>query len=582
MEKLTLPLGVTWTTGVGLRGVPQWGPPGGRRRGQQLHRGGLFPDPPGRRRRRGGSVGLFPPRTGRTPPGGVRPVRLGVLGVGRFFPNGVAPLSGPTRGGADSLGLLRGGTPRARWCYLFARGGRFPSLGWSKAATPREVSPVFRGRPYQSGYLTRLAYLTGKTKEDCFRRVNRVVPRGGPWGANRGTTRLTRVVSIRSKVTPRRGAHSGVWFNVSPVNWTPPPGGLLSRTPRVRPVLRSRRRSRGVRLRRLVSLTVYRRGVKINFFLNRPRRWRRKGTGKLARRYRTFEGDLRRRWRWYARPPGWHPRRRPRRRWLRRRRKWFSREVYRFLRRNRRGRPRRGYPRRGGFLGFSRPVRWPTGVVRFRRFRRFRRRWTPRGRTWSPRRVHRAHRNALRRRSPPRGGRLPVRVRHTRVNPRRPRFWRFRSPRVWRRRFHPRGKIHLRRGGGLPPQGGWWSSRGFGGGGILSRWGGIFTSGGVPRGGLRRIIRVAPAGVFQRVTWLLGVGLAHYPRTRAGTLQRVPALGTPRGRASLVRKWLKKGMATRGERTWAARAAAELFGPSRAVRSREDYLKVAVAGGALL
>jgi len=50
----------------------------------------------------------------------------------------------------------------------------------------------------------------------------------------------------------------------------------------------------------------------------------------------------------------------------------------------------------------------------------------------------------------------------------------------------------------------------------------------------------------------------------------------------LVRKWLTKAIATRGDRNWVTRVTSELVHPVRAVRSREDYLKIAVAGGALL
>jgi hypothetical protein len=465
-----------------------------------------------------------------------------------------------------------------RWVYLFGRGGKFVSPRWSQSI-PTRSSKIYRGRPYQLGYLLGLAGLWGGVVEPPRGGLNRVSFRSTPRGSRLSYPRG------QKKNPPRSSLISSLGVLSSPRDWSLNSPGVPVRktTPGVPRGLKiSRRAPRGGRLA-FFSILGYHKKIKNNYFSGRPRRWKRKGTGKLARRYRTFEGDLRRRWRWFARPSGWRPRRR-RRRWLRRRRKWLERKTYRQLRRNRRGRPRRGPPRRGGLFGFVRWVRWSTGVKRFRRFRRFRRRWALRGKLWTPRGVHRVQKNFYHRRRSPRGGSLFFRLRTPRGNPRRPRFWRFRSPRRRsRRRWTPRRKIHLRQGRGVPSQFKWWVSPGGSPPGeTTSRWGGKFISRGVPRELTRKIFRSYPSGVFQRTTWLLRVGLGHHPRTRAGTLQRVASLGTPRGGASLVRKWLTKASSTRGDRTWAARLTSEVVHPTRAIRSREDYLKVAVAGGALL
>ena len=579
MEDLTLPAGVTWTTGLGLRGTPGWGvnPP---RRGQTPHPRGLWVLPRGGRPRRGGSVPAFP--VSRIPPGGVLPRCLGNPRVGNWFPGGVTPSPHPGRPGGDALALTRGATPVGRWAYLFGRGGRFVSPRWGRTP-PGRFSKIYRGRPYQLGYLVGLSGLWGGLTESSPRGLlNRVSSRGVPRG--------TRLSNPRGVNSPPRGirltSSGGAISSVRDWSFSPPrdPRGRKTSSGTIRGFKNSPPVDfHGGRLS-FFSILGYHKKAKTNYFVRRPRRWRRKGTGKLARRYRTFGGDLRRRWRWFARPPGWRPRRK-RRRWLRRRRKWLERKTYRQLRRNRRGRPRRGPPRRGGLFGFARRVRWSTGVKRFRRLRRLRRRVGLRGKLWTPRGVRRVQKNFYHRRRTPRGGSLVVRLRSSRGDPRRSRFWRFRSPRRRvRRRWPPRGKIHLREGRGVPSQFKWWNTpestphRE-----VTSRWGGKFISRGTPREGLtRKILRGHPSGVFQRTTWLLGVGLGHHPRTRAGTLQRVASLGTPRGTASLVRKWLTKAISTRGDRTWAARVTSEVVYPTRAIRSREDYLKVAVAGGALL
>jgi len=577
MENLTLPGGVTWVVGLGLRGFPTWGPTR-QRRGQIPHPGGLWLLPRGRPRR-GGLVRSTP--VDRIPPVGAPPRRGGGPLVGRFFPAGVVPFAHPGRSPGDQLALTRGSTPPGRWVYLFGRSGWGVSPRWSRVPPVGEIPQPRRGRTYQTNYLAGLATLWGPTREVTRRVPTRVGTRRVTWKTNRVGTRLTHPVEKRSScfsllANPQRGSL------FLPRDWTPPPGGSPRGGRFRRDPLTGGVQSRTNKYKRLAlfSLLWYHKKIKASFFVRRPRRWRRKGTGKLARRYRTFGGDLRRRWRWFARPGGWRPRRR-RRRWLRRRRKWLERKTYRQLRRNRRGRPRRGPPP-GGFFGFIRSVRWSTGVKRFRRLRRLRRRGGLRGVLWTPRGVHRVQKNLHHRRRPPRGGRLTIRVRPPRGDPRRPRFWRFRSPRRRGRRFYPRGRIHTRRGRGVPAQVGWWTPRGTPGE-TVSRWGGKFISRGVSRGGLTRgVLRSHPAGVFQRINWLLRVGLGHHPRTRAGSLQRVASLGSPRGGSALVRKWLTKGISTRGDRNWTTRVVAELGHPTRAVRSREDYLKVAIAGGALL
>ena len=577
MEDLRFPAGLAWATEVSLRGVPRWGRPESRRLGSAPHPGGLIV--PVRRPRLNTHVTFSRPGP---PPAGPVPKFESTPRVG-------GPFISPYRSGSEQLALTRGAHHPGRWVYLFGRAGRFPSLGWSRGVSP-VVSPVRRGGNYQKGYLVRLAQIFSSAREPLSQ-VPRVVSRSDYPVPNRGTTRLGGPEDLSDWWASPAVTFSGdETLSNRAAAWETPTGttrvGRLTRTTRkgLRPpkptgVVRSTRS-------KLFSLTVVHRKVKNRFLRQRPHRLRRRGIGKLARRHRTFAGDLRRRWRSFLRPRGWRPPRRwTRRRWRHRgrRRKWLEKRLYRHFKRYRRGRPRRGPPRGGRFLGFRKVIPWTAGSVRFRRLRRLRRAWNSRRKLWTPRKVYRRQRNVYLRRRSPRGGRSFFRIRRRRVDPARPRFWKFRSPRKWTPRKWLRRRVHLRRGAGVTGQLSWWLRRSK----ILkvqvSRWGGNFTFRGVPRGGLvRKIFRTATAGIFQRLEWSLRVGLAHYPRTRAGSLQRIACLGSPRGGSSLARKWLKKASATRGDRNWFTRVAAELTHPTRAIRSREDYLKVAVAGGALL
>lgn len=208
MENLTPPAGVTWTTGLGLRGTPSWGvqPP---RRGQTPYPRGLWLLPRGRPRR--GGVPLFP--MSRTPPGGSLPRSVGAPRGGNWFPRGVTPFLHPSRPGGDTLAFTRGVTPVGRWVYLFGRGGKFVSPRWSQSI-PTRSSKIYRGRPYQLGYLLGLAGLWGGVVEPPRGGLNRVSFRSTPRGSRLSYPRG------QKKNPPRSSLISSLGVLSSPRDWS--------------------------------------------------------------------------------------------------------------------------------------------------------------------------------------------------------------------------------------------------------------------------------------------------------------------------------------------------------------------------